>query len=83
MSNALGTILYIMWYELLSNFTLSKYFTNVQIYIQAKEKETDFALSIEDLKKETENLSNKLRAKDEDISQYFILFSLFIFCISS
>ena len=54
MSNALGTILYIMWYELLSNFTLSKYFTNVQIYIQAKEKETDFALSIEDLKKETE-----------------------------
>ena len=83
MSNALGTILYIMWYELLSNFTLSKYFTNVQIYIQAKEQETDFALSIEDLKKETENLSNKLRAKDEDISQYFILFSLFIFCISS
>ena len=81
MSNALGTILYIMWYELLSNFTLSKYFTNVQIYIQAKEKETDFALSIEDLKKETENLSNKLR--DEDISQHFILFSLFIFCISS
>ncbi|XP_065578443.1 rho-associated protein kinase 1-like [Artemia franciscana] len=35
----------------------------------AKERETDFVHSIEDLKKETENLSNKLKAKDEELAQ--------------